>query len=365
MLEYRTCCEESGREDERFRCCPHCGQQLLRCPSCRGLISPLGHCSTCVRPEVELPRGLILKQGEATDVHVRVLNRGAAPFRMLGITCRSGSVTGDAAVRGLPVAPGLALDVQVHLSFDSPGHFNLELQLELEWRHAARLGFRALCTQAVEVRGRLDGPLISASSEGTGNLINVSGLSDQVLRDALQSAGAAAAQRLHLSMSQLPAEALDGFGDTAGIVSWATTLEAPDMYSGGGFVSATPCPERGLFLGRERATSGGGGDEGTDITLRFPATHPRSRQLSMELSRRHWRLFPWGGTWWMEQLGQAPTLLLLPDEQRHHLQRGERLSLPGGTRIYALGHSTERLGLLLAHSQHDGRSILRSVLRYC
>ncbi len=369
MLEYGPCCLESAAENAVFRFCPSCNGALLRCPDCGGLLTPLGACSTCLVPAVRVPIGLILREGAAADLPIEILNRGHAPFRLLRVSCRSGPEEQLARVSGLTVAPGQSIEVQVHLQFPNPGHFNLETLLELEWAHGSRIGFRGLTVGAIEVRPRLDGPLITAHSEGTGNLVNVSGLSSELLSEAIRSQGPSRAEQLDQSISLLAPEALDDFGDPSGIVSWATSLELPDMLVGIGTASARPRPPMGIVLGRNRPDAPSAAQElpatrrGTDLTLRFPTDHPRARELTMSISRLHWRLYPWAGSWWVEQLGASSSTLLVPGERARVLALGDRAPLPNGTQIFALGEQRDRLGFRMTHGKQHGRAVQLSRLQ--
>lgn len=368
MMVYPACCEQHAQSDSRFRCCPSCGTTFLRCPTCRNLISPLGSCRACLQLTLEAPEGLILQADEELDLPFAVLNQGAVPVSLRSLTCRSGSSTAHVDLGGRDLGPGQKKRVGAFIHFPRAGHFGFEVSIELEWRHAGRLGFTTQIPGAVIVRARTDGPLISAHSEGTGNLVNVSGGVEKILAQALQRRGPTEASRTLHNLSPQPPTLIEGFGNQAGIVSWATELEFPDMLTGGVDLTIQPRPWSGVVVGRDRPEPTRANTPeviGTDASLRFPSELPDFRSLSRAISRRHWSFLPWAGAWRIEQLGSAPTALVLANGQRRMLYRGERASLDCGDRIYALGNAPRRMGFELFHSRVERGHVLRSALRRC
>jgi hypothetical protein len=369
MIDYQHCCREHSRRDARFRFCPECEARFFRCPHCSELITALGMCATCVRPMIEVPRGLVQPEGSELDLPVTVLNDGSRPFSIRSLTCRSGDNCVREDLGGREVSAGGQGSFSAPVRFPRAGHFKLDLLLELEWRafgtaqhHAARLGFAALLPNAIEITARHDGPLLH--TEGTGHLVNVSGAAGQSLSNALRTCGPDEAPTERLGLDPIPAARLQDFGDDEGIVSWGTEIEVPDMLAGGAARRLRPRPWDGLVLGRDRpgATDR---DTGTDAALRFSPDVPEARKLTSTISRRHWRLYPREGIWWIEQLGREPTTLILAARPRRSLGAGDRAPLPTGTRIYALAGARHRLGFELIHDSVEGGHVLRSALRRC
>mgnify|MGYP002630834055 CR=1 FL=1 len=368
MMVYQACCQEHAQSDSRFRCCPSCGTAFLRCPTCRHLISPLGSCLACLQLVLEAPEGLILQADEELDLPLTILNHGAAPVSLRSLTCRSGSNTVRVDLGGRGLGPGQREQVSACIHFPRAGHFGLEISIELEWRHAGLLGFSAQIPGAVTVKARTEGPLISAHSEGTGNLVNVSGGVEKILSEATKRRGPSEASKSLHSLSPQPPALTDGIGNMAGIVSWSTALEFPDMLTGGADLTIQPRPWAGIIVGRDRPEPTRASTPeavGTDASLRFPSETPDFRNLSRAISRRHWSFLPWAGVWHIEQLGSTPTALIPANGPRRTLHRGDRASLDCGDRIYALGNAPRRLGFELHHSRVERGLVLRSALRRC
>ncbi len=363
MIDYQACCREHARLDARFRHCPRCGTTLFRCPECRCLITPLGSCDACLRPVLEAPTGLVLAQGSGIDLPLRIVNAGPASFRALAVSCHTGPNEVRLDLGERPVDPGLALQCAVRVEFPRAGDFGLEVRFELSWTHAARLGFAAFLPGTIEITSRHEGPLISAIGQGTGSLVNVSGAADQAIARALRTRGLSEASIERRDMEPFPGAELDGFGDGGRVVSWATALEVPDMLDWGAPLLLRPLPLRGIVLGRDRPCAED--EAGTDAALRFAPKIPEAREISGTISRRHWRLYPWDGLWWIEQLGREPSVALTPDRTRRRLGTGDRCPLPGGSRLYALAGSRHRLGVELSHASVEGSHVVRSALRTC
>ena len=210
MIDYQHCCREHSRRDARFRFCPECEAMFFRCPHCSVLITALGMCATCVRPMIEVPRGLVQPEGSELDLPVTVLNEGPRPFSIRSLTCRSGDNCVREDLGGRQVNAGGQGNFSAPVRFPRAGHFKLDLLLELEWRafgtaqhHAARLGFAALLPNAIEITARHDGPLLH--TEGTGHLVNVSGDAAQSLSNALRTCGPDEAPSERLGLDPVPA----------------------------------------------------------------------------------------------------------------------------------------------------------------
>ena len=134
MINYQHCCQDHAARDARFRFCPACEAPLLRCPHCSDLITALGLCTTCVRPMVEVPRGMVQPEGSELDLPVTVLNEGPVPFTLRSLTCRSGDNHVREGLAARQVSAGERASFSAPVKFPRAGYFKLLLALELVWR---------------------------------------------------------------------------------------------------------------------------------------------------------------------------------------------------------------------------------------
>lgn len=355
-----SCCREHARMGRDFHHCPECGTELLRCPNCGGAISAMGCCTDCLRLEVEVPTGMVLDEGAQLDLPVTITNHGTCAVQLASVTLRSGGNQARSPLGNQVAPPGRPTLSSVALAFPSPGRFGLHVLIEVGWRHAGRLGFAATLPSLLTVRSRRHGPLISASTEGTGNLVHVSGRAIDLLKDQL-SGGEEQTRKTMLALEPVSCATLAEFGDARGVVSWRTSLTVPDMLVWEGDRVLRPEAWRGVVLGRNRP-SDPPSPHGTHAALRFDERGDGARGRSLALSGCHWRFYPWCGSWWLEQLGQRASVLVATDGRQREVRAGDRVVVAEGTRIWASAAGGPRLGFLLKHTQVEGHEVRRSSL---
>lgn len=80
--DYRECCRLAAAQDAEAAFCPDCRHPLLRChaPGCAGLVTPLGHCPSCIALRLSIEKGAVLEArlGECLSVPFVLRNEAAS-----------------------------------------------------------------------------------------------------------------------------------------------------------------------------------------------------------------------------------------------------------------------------------------------
>lgn len=89
--DYGGCCRAVAASDHAAVFCPECGHPLFRCaaPGCGGLVTPLGHCPSCVDLRLSLEQGAVLtaRIGERLSLPFTLRNNSRArPISIAGVT---------------------------------------------------------------------------------------------------------------------------------------------------------------------------------------------------------------------------------------------------------------------------------------
>lgn len=357
------CCKEAAQMGVDFRICPECRLSILRCPVCRGAVTPLGNCERCIQLQVGVPAKVALEQGARFEVPVELHNAGSAAVGVDAVVLRTGDDERRQSLGGRTLSPGERMTVQVPFSFPQHGEYGLTAQFEIHWPLAESLVLQAPFAQVFRIRPRRDGPLIQVQADGTGNLVNIDAATQAMAQDrAHGDLGPEGWQSAPLRPHADPQR--EGFGDGGLVVTWRSRLILPDLLLGNAPVELVQDLGQGMVLGRNRppetATSALTPSYGV---LRYPPHREGYREHSQGISRAHWRIQAAGGAWCLEQLGQRPTLLLPPKKSAIELRSGQRHRLAEGTRIRACCDQREALTFVLRHREVRKHHVLRSELQ--
>ena len=134
--DYRGCCRSAAARDPLAGFCPECGHPLFRCPTpgCVSLLTPLGHCPSCVGLQLSLEKGAYLtaRAGDCLTVPFVLANLPNARPLSIKSVLRDGASLQQAAV---PVpwdqlGPGQARTLAVEVGpFPHGGLYSLRLTI--------------------------------------------------------------------------------------------------------------------------------------------------------------------------------------------------------------------------------------------
>ena len=99
---YRACCEQSGQDPEAAYC-EQCGNVLIRCPGCKRLLQPFGHCESCVQPGLFVDKGASLSARRGEILSIPFVLSNASPEHTLLIESIEKREHGQPSV-GVPLA---------------------------------------------------------------------------------------------------------------------------------------------------------------------------------------------------------------------------------------------------------------------
>lgn len=360
LHETLTCCRAASAEQE-FLVCPECAQRILRCPSCRGAMSAMGHCESCLQLSVVVPQRVRLEEGGGCDLPLQVFSRNAT-VAIQRMRVQIGQSSSELEVGGAPCESARPWIGQMPLRFDGHGEFGLHLTVELDWAAGQGLAFTARSQSMFLVRPRRDGAWIQG---GTGNLVNISGDATSWLTEQ-HATGAEGSQSLPMHAEFR--RAIGRFGDRGRIVSLRSQLLVPDFLGDTACLRLTPAVGSGVTLGRDRPKEPPQPGAQHRAALRFPSQMPDHIDLSRGISREHLRIGVANGHWEVLQLGQRPSILILATdvpagEAVHELPPGTRRPLMEGDRIQVLGDRGIRFGMELRHKSVLNDHVQESELR--